>query len=353
MQRLIFIAVIGLSSAIFGNGQMPSPSPNPPRVLDPSVSIKRWIEIGALSVATRYRYIKNENGVVAANQNQYQVTARFKFKFDSKGRYAVAAGILTGNNFSFGWNNSGWGSGPPRKNFGLRQLYFDAKPGNGFEFQIGSLSFNNGEGTEATSYDNDGYIVGERLQIRRPKQLYFDEISATSGYVGDLLQPNVFRRLRRLSKSNYHQFLIRKQVNKAVGFSSDYTFESGVDTFRQAVKFTIPKSRVFDFVLFENYQRIDPNPGYGFNIYGQKKLNTAFTLGTGFIRIDRTMLNADRFPRGNRIYLNGIVNLSKEFTITTSFTEGVGPIVPTLARRRLDIVLNYNILETLHRLKVY
>ncbi len=67
----------------------------------------------------------------------------------------------------------------------LRQLYFDAKPVDGLELQIGSLGFNLGENTEVTGYDNDSYVVGERVQLKMPKRLYFDEVSFTHGYVGD------------------------------------------------------------------------------------------------------------------------------------------------------------------------
>ena len=62
----------------------------------------------------------------------------------------------------------------------LKLLYLDAKPVKSFEFQIGGIAVNQGENTEATGYDNDVYITGERVLIRRPKKLYFDKISLTT-----------------------------------------------------------------------------------------------------------------------------------------------------------------------------
>src|SRR5205085_629189 len=113
---------------------------------------------------------------------------------------------------------------PKHRDFNLRQLYFDARPVDGIQIQVGGLGIERGENTEITTYDNDGYIVGERLHIARPKRLYFDDIVATRAFIGDTNQPNVFRRLHRLDEANYYQLLVRKTVNKAFGFSADYTY---------------------------------------------------------------------------------------------------------------------------------
>jgi hypothetical protein len=314
---------------------------------------KRWLEFDQLSIATRYHYIKNANHVTAANNQQYQVQARAHFKFDRKGRYAVHAGLFSGNSFNGGWNNTNLGTGHYQTNLFLKQLYFAAKPVKAVEFQIGGLAINNGENSEAIGYDQDGYITGERVSIRNPKTLYFDEISVTSARLGELNRPSIFRRAKHFDNQNYHQILVRKQVNKFVGVSADYTFESGTDALRQAVRVKTPKSKYLHLFLFENYERLDPDLGYGFNVYGERKLEKHFALGVGFAHVDRVMLNGDRYPRGNRLYANGIVTFNKEFTLTTSFTESVGPVLPNLVRTRLDVTLNYNFLETMRRLKIY
>ena len=326
-----------------------TPTPTP----DPAASVKRWLDISSFTVSTRYRYIRNQNGIVAANQNQYQISAKWKFKFDAKGRYSVGFGLLTGNSFIAGWNNTGWGTGSGHADTPLRQLYFDARPVDGVEVQVGGLSFNLGENTEVTGYDSDAYLVGERVQITRPKKLYFDEISFTHGYVGDLTRPDVFHRLHRLGHSNYGQILVRKKLNKYVSASADYTYQAGNDTLRQALKFTLPKGKILDTVLFENYERIDPRPGYGFNLAGQKKFNKYVTAIAGIARIDEAMrLNGDRYPPGNHLYFNGTVRLSREFSVTAYLNQGVGTIIPHLPRTRFEVILTYNVLETLHRLKL-
>jgi hypothetical protein len=359
---LPFIAVVSAVFTLPAAAQAPpsSPAPTPAaaaaKAVDtrsPSARIKRWFDIDALTVAARYRFVETANSVVAANQAQYQAVGRFRFKFDAAGRYTIAAGVLTGNNFLGGWNNTGWGTGTAQHNINVRQLYFDAKPVKGLELQVGGLSFNYGDYTEVTGYDSDGYLVGERIQVRLPKKLYFDEISATNGYLGDLLHPSVFGRLKHLDRSNYHQFLVRKQVNKNLSFTADYTFESGVDTLRQAVKVNVPKARFVDLIQFENYERLDHGPGYGFALYGQKHLAKILTLVGGFVRNDKLLLNGDRYPLGNRVVLSGIVRFNSEFSLTTVLIQGVGPIRPALPRTRLDVILSYNILETLHRKKLF
>ena len=248
---------------------------------------------------------------------------------------------------------TGWGTGRATWNVFVKQLYFEAKPVKGLSVQFGGIGINNGVNTEVTGYDNDGYIMGERVSLKYPKKLYFDEIHVTYAHLGDLTRPNVFRRFKRLDESNYHQFLAIKNLNKRVSFSADYTFESGVDFLRQAVKVKVPETKVLDNLLFENYQVVYPDAGYGFNLQGEKKVTKKLTLLGGFARIDRVMLNGDRFPRGNRFHLTGTYALSKEFTIYAWIIQGVGPIPAPLARTRVNVIFAYNILQGLRRAHIY
>ncbi len=337
------------------NAQQPAPASNAIKKSEPTTGqkIKRWFEFDSLSISTRYRIIRNASGNNISEQQQYQFAGRGHFKFDKDGKYSIYAGLFSGNTITAGWNNTGLGTGRPQTNLYLKQLYFDAKPVKGLEFQFGGIPMNNGENTEITTYDNDVYLTGERVAVRMPKKYYFDEISAANGYIGDLTQPGIFHRFKHLGKSNYHQFLVRKQVNKHVSFSADYTFESGRDTLHQAVKFKLPESHVIDTLLFENYERVDPDRGYGLNLYGEKLLKKKVTIGGGFARIDRPMLNGDRFPPGKRMYINAAVKLTRELTLSSILIEGVGKMPsPISVRRRFEIIFSYNILETLHRLKL-
>lgn len=363
----IFFSI--LTFALSGTAQTSSPTPklneqhttaSPPAGTgtNPATSVyaeslKRWLEFDALSVSTRYRFIDN-NANADTNQMQYQINVRARFKLDRKGKYSVYAGLFTGPTITGGWNNTGWGTGDAQTTPYLKLLYFDAKPAKWVEFQFGGIAPNNGENTEITGYDNDVYLMGERVNIRNPKKLFFDEISVANAFIGDNNTPNVFRRFKRLGDSNYHQFLVRKQLNKRVGFSADYTFEAGRDFLRQAVNIKAPELQVLDHVVFENYQRLDPNPGYGFSLWGDKKVNPRLTLGGGFAHIDRPMLNADRFPPGNRPFVNGSYKLTRELSINVFYNHAVGDVpTPTTPRSRLDLILTFNILEMLHHMKAY
>ena len=315
--------------------------------------ISRWFEIEQLSVSSRYHFIENANRVKASNSFQYQFVGKFRFKFDKDGKYSIDSNIATGAAFTTLWNSTGIGTGKLQKNLNLRQLYFDAKPTKSVEVQFGGIYVNYGDLTEAVSYDYDNFITGARIVLRSPKRLYFDEISATTATIGDLNRPDIFHRLRHLGIQNYHQFLVRKQFTKSVGVTGDYTFESGIDTFHQAVKIKIPPNHFIDTFLFENYERVDPDRSYGFNIFGEKNLNKMFTASGGFADIHIKALNGDRFPPSKRVYLIGQMKLSPEFSFQLLFTRGLGNIQPNVARTRFDVILIYNILETLKRTKLF
>jgi len=332
--------------------ETPQAKPTPLTKIGPEV--KRWLEIDAFNLGTRYRYIALANGV-AADQQQWQFVVRGRFKFDRKSRFTLNFGLFTGNVITGGWNNTGLGTGRGQTNLYFKQLYFSAEPIKELEIQVGGLGLNNGENTEITGYDNDAYVTGERLRIHAPRKLYFDEISVTYGYLGDPIRPSVFQRFHRMNESNYHQVLIRKQIDKHVGVSADYTFETGRDILRQAIKFKPPVKYFFTSLLFEQYERVSTPNGYGMNASAEKVINKRFTVSGGFARTDRRILfNADRFPTGKRIYLGGIYKLRPDLAIGSIIIEGVGPLpTPVTPRRRFEILFNWNVLESLHRHHIF
>ncbi|MGI8811009.1 MAG: hypothetical protein ACR2IH_00585 [Pyrinomonadaceae bacterium] len=317
---------------------------------DRAARIKRWFEFDEFAVSSRYRFIDNAGGTTVSNALQYRVAGRGRFKLDRGGKYSIVAGLYSGNTFTGGWNATGLGTGSVQTNLYLKQLYLDARPVKSVEIQFGGIGINNGDNTEATGYDNDAYITGERIIIRRPKAFYFDEISLTNAHLGDLNHPSIFRRLDNFAKSNYHQLLVRKQVNKRVGFSADYTFVSGSDTFREAVKVKTPETHFVDLVVFENYQRFDGPGRYGFNLFGERKFGKKLTLDGGFAHIDASsLLNGDRYTRGNQIHATGTYHLNPEFSIASFIDRHIGPEFPNLPRTRFELIFGYNLLELLRR----
>lgn len=315
--------------------------------------LARWFELEMATLSIRYQFIRNAAGETVADQAQHQQAFKGRFKLDADGKYSIHAGAFPGKTFQGGWNSTGLGTGKARTNLYLKQLYFSAKPIHGVELQYGSLYFLHGESTEITSYDYDGYLEGERVSVTRPHDFWFDEASITCGYVGDLRQSNINKRYHRLKQSNYHQFLLAKNIGERTRVSADYTSESGEGTFRQAVKFRANELRVVDALQFENYERGGAQPGYGFGIYGEKRLHERFSFGGGFVRIDRNGLNSDRFLRGKRLHMNGHLTLNSQLSVTAAFTQGVGREVGGLSRTRLDVALNYNLLETLKKTRLF
>ena len=344
---IVSFLVLLLFCVVLSAAQSPSPTPVVHK------KIKRWIDLEALAVATRYRYVRSSGGQTTPVQ-QYQALARGRFKFDPKGKYSVVGVITTGNTISSGWNLTGLGAGDPQADFYAKQLYFEAKPIKPLAIQFGGISPNNGENTEITGYDNDAYLMGERVRVLDPKRFYFDEISATNGFIGDPTRPNVFRRFKRLGKSNYHQILIRKTISKRASFSADYTFDSGTDMLRQAVKVNVPELKVVDSVRFENYERLDPRPGYGFGLTGEKKVTPKLNFIGGITKISHVFLNGDRYARGTRIYLGATYKITREFSINPIIIQAVGPLTtPSIPRTRFEIIAAYNFLEALHHYHIF
>jgi hypothetical protein len=319
----------------------------PPRPSEGKLA--RWLDLQTASISNRYQFIENARGATTASHEQYQLTFKGRFKFDEQGRFSLNAGLFSGRNFFSGWNSSGWGSSRATSNFYLKELYLSVRPARGVELQYGSLRLLHGEATEITVYDYDGYVAGQRITLARPDQLWFDEVSYTAGYPGDFSAPNINRRYHRLRQVNFHHVLVGKKINERVRASADYASETGVDVFRQAIKIATPEAKVIDTFLFENYERAGQTAGYGFNVYGEKKLHERFTLGGGYAQIDRTGLNSDRFLQGKRLHANGLVALTPEFSLTVGVAQAVGALPGNLPRTRLDIGVNYNLLHSLKK----
>src|SRR5215467_8121673 len=263
--------------------------PGDVRLFAPSVSsagkLSRWLDLKAASVGTQYVFAKNGVGAITANQQQYQVAVRGRFKLDAKGRFGINAGLYTGANFIAGFNNTGLGLGKAQSNSYLKHLYLNALPLDGVEVQYGSLDIWHDESTDITGYSYNGYVVGERLSIKRPRELFFDEISVAYGYVGDLNSPSAIGRLHRLGQSNFHRFMLKKSIGERAWVSTDYAFQSGMETWREAIRIRTTEWRVLDTFHAEVYEVSRIHPGYGFAAYGEKAVLSRFIVGGGYADI--------------------------------------------------------------------
>ena len=339
--RLLAAYCLLLTAVSMAVAQTPSPAASP-----------RWIEIQNATLNLRHRHVEDTSGRVGTTQVQHRETLRGRFKFDARGRYFVHGGVSTGTQFRSGWDNTPAGPAPAQRNMALRALYAAAQPIAGFEGELGGLYLVKGESTEITAYDEDGYVTGERVSIRRPRQVYFDEIALTHGFLTadvDLLAAT--SRFRYFDDPNYRQILVRKVFGPRLRASADYTTVSGDATWREAVRVGVRETRVVDTLLVEAYQRTRRAPDSGFAVTVEKGFSSALAVSGGYASIDprHDGLNGDRFHLGKRVFTNIVYTISPEVSVTAFFTRVVGSNPPLPQRSMRNVMLTFNALPVLKR----
>jgi hypothetical protein len=228
-----------------------------------------------------------------------------------------------------------------------------AEPLTGVVGEVGGLYIIKGESTEITTYDDDGYIMGERITLRRPQNLFFDEVSFANAYfVSSGGEISVGKRLRHIDEPNYRHVLVSKKMGGRGAVSGDFTLESGRRTWRQAVTLEIPEVRVVDSVVFEQYERTNADPAVGFAVTFAKRLTSRVSLNQfGYARIDSGHggLNADRFHVGNRAFVMATYEISPEVTASFFITTAVGGNDALAQRTLSNTAVTYNALPALKR----
>lgn len=308
------------------------------------------MDLQAANLQARYRYIENSAGTVTTRQGQDSGVLRARLKFDSAGNYAVTAHVATGDGFLGGWNNMGPGTGDASYAWFLKQLFVTASPLKGIAFSYGGFAPLRGESTEITTWDNDGTLVGERAVIRRPKDLYVDDLSLTLGYLGDTTTSNVFTKAKRLDEVNYGHVLAAKRFGPAVAASADYTRLAGTNTLRAALSVRISRPFV-DLLRYEQYRRFDGPGAFGFAAYGEKTVTKRLVLGAGVADIDKAYggLNGDRYNRGRRAFQQGTYTVTRELSVSVFATEAFHNDFPVSNTQRYEALVAYNALATLRR----
>ncbi len=324
----------------------------------PAPSIRRWLDVQQVSLASRFRWYENSAGRVTSSSLQWQTQLRGRFLFDKAGRYHVAALASTGATFPSSWNNTGAGLGDFAHPFNVKQLFLSAEPVKGLEFQAGGLFFNRGEMAEHITYDTDSYIVGERVTVK-PSKGHITQLSVTAGYFGDFREVNVFKRFDRLSEYNYGQALVGFSLGSRAAASVDYTREAGRDILRQGVNIKMPASvKVLSLVKLEAYQRISGDQKAGFNASADmrwKKLQ----ITAGVMSVDQFYAevlgpyNGDRYETGKRWYSIGTYAVTPEFSVGWYQGEAFNNSFPVALQHRFDIIASYNPTARLKRAGIF
>ena len=351
MRRTIAAIVLALSAARTGAAQTTSPAartPEPP--------LRRWFEFQQFVLSTRYRFIENSADVVTFNHMQYREQIRARFNFDRKKQYTLTTGIYSGNNFIGSWNNLGPGTGTfDGHDHNMRQLYFSATPVAGIEGQFGGIYVNRGETTEFTSYDDDGYLVGGRLSIRRPRQLHLDELSVTEGTVGSINTPNLWTRRHDIQHSNYTQVLGAKRLSQLASVSADYTRAAGVHTLRGGVALRFKPKSPISALRYEQYARVSGSKAAGFAVMADRNLPRAIRIQGGYATVDEKYggLNADRVQRGRRFLATATIPLVGPLSASLFATHALHSPYTLTNKTRFDAVLAWDVMASLRKTRKF
>jgi hypothetical protein len=312
--------------------------------------LARWVDAQTVAVSTRYDYIGDARDRTVQNRIQTQVQIRAGFKVDAAGRYRVHAGLFTGNDFSSGWNSTGIGTGEGTAKIYLTQLFVGAEPWRGIELQYGSMDAARGQSTEITTYDNDAYITAGRLNVRRREIFFFDDVTVSVGYVGYLDRAFVFDRTGAFSRHNHWQLLLSKQVFHGLTVSTDYSAIGDDGMLRQGAKWRVDQPWV-DAVAGEYGVRLQGGSRQTAFAFSGEKQVAGVTVQVGYANVDPVFgaLNGDSYGRGNRMFTNGSFSLPLDLGASWFVQKEISPSLTSSNDVRIDVILKWNVLDTLKR----
>jgi hypothetical protein len=345
----IFSAIFALAASKAA-AQAPRPAAAPPPPL------RRWFELQTLTASTRYRFIESNADVVTANQMQYREIFRARFNLDAKHRYTATIGGGSGNAFISAWNNTGAGTGTTNfHDHYMKELYAAAQPVDGLELQYGGMYVTRGETTEYTSYDEDGYLLGERVSVRRPKELFLDEFTVTRAAIGPYNVPNLHKRWDGLKHPDYCQVLGDKRINQYVAASFDYSTQAGADTLRGAIALRFKPSAPISALRYEQYGRVNAHAAAGFAVTAERPLPRGTRLLGGYATVDQFYngWNSDRIQRGRRVFALANVPIVGPLSAQLFVTQALHSPYPVAIRTRFDAIVIYDVAAALRQTGVF
>lgn len=353
MNRFPLIAATLLTIAVpsIASAQATTPAPTP--------AIRRWVDVQALQAGARFRWNRNSADRVTTNSLQWHGQLRGRLLFDAGGKVSLNTLASTGTSFVSSWNDTGVGLGDYVGKVFVKQLFLAATPVKGLELQVGGLFLNRGDVSENTSYDMDGYVVGERV-IVRPSKGRVTQLSFTAGHIADFAAPNVFKRLDDMVDFNYGQVLVGFTLSPRMSASVDYTHEDGRDILRQGVTLRMPATvKLLTALRGEAYQRIsDNNPAvddaFGFNAAADLRWRK-LSVTAGVMSVDRLAraINGDRYATGKRWYSIGSLALTQDFTLGWFHGQAFDNSFPVALKRRFDVILTFNPTARLKRAGIF
>lgn len=302
------------------------------------------LELQSVTFGLRYRMLENQLGSRSQNWSDHHQGLKLRLRLDRTARYSLTAVAFNGDSFQGSWNLRGVRDNQSSNRVFLKQLYVTGKPREGVEVQYGGLPIVRGESSEITSYDNDGYLTGQRLGLS-PKGVV-DELTVTAGYLGDFRAPSVTRRLHRLAEINYGQVLVKKQLTDRLTATADFSVEEGKRTFRQGV--AIRPSGWIDLIRLEAYERVSGERGAGGAITVEKPFGRT-RLAASFASVDDHYrpVNGDRYGRGRRFSLTSTTALTDDMSLQVFLTRALDDDLVMGNHTRLDVHIRYELADLL------
>lgn len=282
---------------------------------------KQHFNFVTLDIGTRFRYIDANPGRVTSRDQQYRLSTRLQIKLTPEGRSYFHMRGETGSRFNSTWSNTGMGLSDRQWVFNMKSFYFGQKLGNHFEAQVGGLDYERGVATEATSADNDGFLVGYRGIVNTSGKGWApNKIIVTVGHLGDFGVMNAFTRMyHRMDEANFGQVVVQKALTKQHEASLEYNTIEGVDYVRGAYRWKKIPARLFDELQLEALSRATENATFGWSTALSKSFATpnAWKFTLLYSDVPRQMFN----NFGQQILENGdTVALGKRMGGTMSVT---------------------------------
>lgn len=406
VQTLVASNVVSSNDGVDSSATLSVPAAKP--VVPEQSLTGRWLDLSNFSHSERYRNQYGDDGAHYFEDGQQQSLISGRIKLDADERYAIDFRASSGRTFNWSYadyagrgfkaslnnpyyptdisdpsgdptvlaayqadpkgvavidrlNSAGW-------EFYMRELYLSATPVKPVTVEFGSFGFERGYSTEITTFDNDGYLTGERVRLDDPKHFFFDQISATSAYFGYFNQPNLFDRGGGFSKSNYRQVAAKKQLTPRVGISGEWNWISNnakTNTLREAIVVNVNESKVLDRFRIEGYEMVnhvslqgdDERARQGFAIVGEKKIGK-LSGDFGFASIDRDYglysgssfmqevgfsLNGDTYNTSIRIFSHVSYKINPVVTAFGFYTRMTGQIITDLNNQGLNAGLSFDL----------
>ena len=365
----------------------------------------RWLDLTAFTHSQRYRNQFGDTGFHYFEDGQARSVLAGTIKLDAGGKYGIGFRASSGRTFNWSYSDyagqgftarldtpgylvalrasvdaaalaataaadpagfdyvnrvhsTGW-------QFWPRELYLTATPVSALTFEFGSLGIERGHSSEITTFDDDGYVAGERVRLHDPKHFYFDQVGFTSAYFGDFSTPDFFERGDGLKKSNYRQLFAKKQVDQRIGISAEYNWLAGTHTLRQAAVVQVKETKILDSFRLETYERL--NAVYlqgdhmaarqGLALVGQKSIGR-LSGDFGAASIDRDYgvytgssfqdesgfsLNGDNYNTGIRVISHTSFKITSVVSAFAFYTRITGQNITNINTQGLNTGLTFNL----------